>query len=396
MNLDILDNTITSDGCPTTDPIIPPPTSNIWKNDYNPFNKWKVLAWYERFLAIKNNKFMAPVNVALDLIQGTGQKKACGAFKCNFCMSDFDNNGTQASIPEKIALSLPEFFSKWGVKSLCIAGHHSDPLMYKHDTLQKFLRLCKKWNLEVGFVSTGAYFTQDMLEVVAETCNWSGWSINAGKSETLTFMVGVDAFDQIIDNIKYMNDFVKRNDLKHDIGYKFLITDENHDEIIDGVQIASEIGVRHFQIRPCELPLSRSIKIDTDVVEHQIKESIALYERKDFEIFGIREKFKSDFTKKVPKRCIASPLGSTWKADGDIVICPDRRWSAHQPNMVLGNFIKEGVEIIRDEVWGGPRHAKMIEAANCNLDTCIRCTAYSWHEIYENVIEDDKMDVTLI
>jgi hypothetical protein len=131
---------------------------------------------------------------------------------------------------------------------------------------------------------------------------------------------------------------------KHTIGYKYLITDDNYMEILAGVKLAAELGVRHFQLRPTELDIERSSKIDKATVEYQMREALK-YQTEKFEVFGIREKFTAELTKRCPKRCIASPLGSTWMADGTVVICPDRRWTANKYNM--GNFITEGAEAIR-------------------------------------------------
>jgi len=266
--------------------------------------------------------------------------------------------------------------------------------MYNHKYLSLFLTECKKYGIEVGIVSNGRFYTDEMSDVVVSTCKWSGWSINCGSQETYQKITGMDSEDffRVIMKMKRMAD----HGSKHNVGYKFLITDENYSEILNAIQLASWVGARHFQIRPCELPPERSSLIDIEVVESQIREGIDKYERPgEFEIFGIREKFTSNFMKKPPKRCIASPLGSTWKADGSVVICPDRRWSWNKPDMVMGNFITDGLESIREK-WGGSEHIKMIDAANESLSDCIRCTAYSWHEIYENVVEKDNMDVSLI
>jgi len=369
---------------------------NIETNEYNPFNKYKVLAWYDRMKRIETGNFDAPVNIALDVLSGTSTHKLCGGFQCSFCMSNFSPDEKVARIPKEILFTMPHFFHDWGVKSLCLAGHNSDPLMYNHNDMIEFLRLCQRFNIEVGFVSNGAFYTDAMIEEVARTCNWSGWSINAGKAETHLKITGSDKFNSVISNIEKMSEVIEKYRLKHDIGYKFLITDDNYMEIIDAIKLSSEIGVRHLQIRPCELPIEKSKKIDVSIVEEQIKEGIERYERPgEFEVFGVREKFKSDFTKITPKRCIASPLGSTWMADGSISLCPDRRWSVHQPNMSLGNFIEEGLEAIRRK-WGGVKHKKMIEEANKQIDSCIRCTSLSWHNIYEEVIVKDSLDITLI
>jgi len=372
-------------------------SENIWTNQYNPFQRFKVLAWYDRMKSIQKGIYQAPVNIALDICQGTKNHKLCGGFNCNFCMSNLEDVGRVAYIPEKILLEIPRFYFEWGVKSICLAGHNSDPTMYRQSVLIKFLELCKKWNVEVGFVSNGAFYTQKLLEAVAETCNWSGWSINASTAKTHFLLTGMPekTFDRIISNIQKMAIYKNKRNLDHDIGYKYLITNENYNEILIGVELANKIGVRHFQIRPCELPEWRRKKIDVNIVEQQIKEALKYERPGEFEIFGIREKFNPDFSKKPPKRCIASPLGSTWKADGDIVICPDRRWSAHQPNMVLGNFIKDGFKAIVRK-WNGIEHQKMIDAANADINKCIRCTSFSWHEIYEECIEKDSLDITLI
>lgn len=367
--------------------------SNIWTNEYNPFQKWKVLAWHDRLIAIKNSQFKAPVNIALDILQGTQLKKKCGQFKCNFCMSNIEDIGQESVIPDKDLLSLPKFFSDWGVKSLCIAGHHSDFTMYNHLTLIKFLELCSFFKLEVGVVSNGAYFSKSLIEASVKYCTWSGWSVNAGTAKTHNKITSTNTFDKIIENIKYTSKVRDKVNPLHSIGYKYLITDDNYMEILEAVKIAKDIGVNHFQIRPTQLPIQRSNRIDVEEVNNQILQSLQ-YERKgEFEIFGIREKFTSEFEKITPKRCIASPLGSTWKADGDVVICPDRRWSANQ--FKLGNFLSNGVESIY-KVWGNSKHIKMIENINKDIQNCIRCTSFCWHDIYENCIEKDRMNVSLI
>jgi sulfatase maturation enzyme AslB (radical SAM superfamily) len=370
---------------------------NILSNEFNPFQKFKVLCWYDRLKKIKTGKFAAPVNIALDLIQGTAKKKMCGEFNCNFCMSNFEEVGEIAKIPRDVLMNIPQFFNEWGVRSICLAGHHSDPAMYNHSDLMKFLRLCNRWNVEVGFVTNGAYLTKKLMEEIARTCNWSGFSVNAGTEEDHALVTNTKkgTFKTIIDNMKYISGYAKEYELDHDVGYKMLITDDNYKYIYDGVINAKAAGARHMQIRPAELSVERSEKIDTKLVDEQIRHGLELEVPGEFEIFGIKEKFTPDFKKITPRRCIASPLGSTWMANGDIVICPDRRWSAHLPDMTLGNYVKEGLEEIRRK-WGGKEHLAMITAANADIKNCIRCTSLQWQNMYEHTIEKDDMDLTLI
>lgn len=371
--------------------------TNIWSNELNPFQKFKLLCWYNRMKAIKTGNFEAPVNIALDLVQGTEGKKLCGGLNCNFCMSNLEDYGKKAYIPKEILFKIPEFYQQWGVKSVCLAGHNSDPLMYNHEKLSKFLRLSYKNDVEIGFVTNGYLLTDNIIPEITRNCKWTGLSINAGRPETHAHITKTTpkVFNRIIENVRKLVNYCKKYKINHPVGYKYLITDENYTEIIDAIKIAKKIGCRQIQFRPCELPVERTKKIDVKIVEEQIKEGFKYEIANEFEVFGIREKFAPEFTKIAPKRCIATPLGSTWKADGDIVICPDRRWSAHEPKMILGNYIKEGLEVIRRK-WGGKEHVAMIAEANKNINKCIRCTSYQWHNLYENTVESDPMDIRLI
>jgi len=372
-------------------------SNNIISNEYNPFQKWKVLAHYERMLKIQTGNFAPPVFVGLFPIQGISTKKKCGGFNCNYCISDFEETAVEASYPKDVFLSLPKFFHDWGVLSATLSGHNSDPLAYNHDTLIEFLRLWNGHHLDIGIISNGILYTDNLIEDVARNANWSGWSMNSGKSETHAKIscTKEGTFDKVVSNIVKTAEYRDKHKLKHQIGYKFLILDKNFDEIIDAVKLAKSIGINQMQIRPAELPFDRASKIDSKIVEDQMREAMSFAVPGKFDIYGIREKFTTDFTKRVPKRCIASPLGTTWKADGDVALCCDRMWDTHIEGFSLGNFIEEGPEAIRRK-WGSADHKKMIDNINNTLDKCIRCTYYNWHVIYENCVNEDKLDVNLI
>jgi MoaA/NifB/PqqE/SkfB family radical SAM enzyme len=312
-------------------------------------------------------------------------------------MSDLEDVGVEARVPVEILRVIPEFWRSWGVESICLAGHNSDPLAYNHAHLVNFIRALYRCDIEAGLVTNGVLLTEDLIPDISRNCKWTGFSVNAGTSETYQAITGTkeSSFVRVCDNIAALTEHCRKYRVKHAVGFKYLITDENCTEIYQAVELAKRLGCRHMQIRPCELPEHRSSKINTDMVDEQVVRGLELQVRGQFEIFAMKEKFTVGLRKKQPARCIATPLGSTWKADGDIVICPDRRWSAHQPNMTLGNYIREGLEVIRRK-WGGPEHVAMIRQANEKIGECIRCTSLMWHELYENTVENDVMDIRLI
>jgi pyruvate-formate lyase-activating enzyme len=370
--------------------------TNIWSSYYNPFQDFKMLAWYDHFKAIKTGHFLPPVNVALDINSGTSKIKLCGPnFRCKMCMSDIIDDETPHVLDREILFSIPQFFNEWGVKSICLGGDSSDWTTYNQDDSIKFLRLCKQYNIQVGVVSNGAWYGEDLIEETARNCEWSGWSVNSYSAENHKVITGSETWEKVIGNMTKMAAYAKKKHFDHTTCYKFLIMPENFEHIYEAVQVAKDAGCRHVQIRPTELPVEEALKIIPEVVEQQMRKSLELEVPGQFEVFGIREKFNRDFTKITMERCIATPLGSTWLADGSIVLCPDRRWSAHKPGYSWCNYVKEGLEAVRRK-WGGPEHLEAIRLVNEDIHNCIRCSSIKFHDIYENTVASDPMNITLI
>lgn len=375
--------------------------SNIFSKEYNPFNKYKVLCHYDRMVEIDKwykgitTICPAPVNIALDFIYSTDDKKICGGFKCSMCMSDRDVKKSETKrIPKEKLLALPNFFRGWGVKSLCLAGHNSDPSLYHVPTQIEFLRRCKENNIEIGYVSNGAYLVKELMETLCFTPKWTGFSVNAGNALSHKLITGTDTYDKVMFNMNYMSEYIKSNKCAHTVGYKFLILPENYDTILEGVKNAIIAGANLFQLRPADMSNEDIKKIDIKIVEEQMQEALVKYSDK-IEFYGIKEKFNTDLTKRLPKRCIASPLGSTWMGNGEIVLCPDTRWKHEKEGFVLGNFIEEDFISIINK-WNGEEHRQMINNYNKDIHNCMRCTSVHFHELYENVITKDNLDLNLI
>ncbi|KKN01058.1 hypothetical protein LCGC14_1131640, partial [marine sediment metagenome] len=286
---------------------------------------------------------------------------------------------------------IPKFLHDWGVKAVCLAGESGDPSLYPG--LHKVLKEFHYWNIDIGLVSNGFAYTDRQIRAAAHYCKFVGFSMDAGTPESYAKVHGVPGtnFEKVIENIKRLARYKEENNLDVQIGYKFLLFPESYDTLLKAAEIASDIGVNHFQIRPAEIPVGETKKIDISEVNKQIEEAMKL-ETKDFGVFGIRHKFKPDFTKKTPKHCYATPLTSTWTADGSIILCVDLRDENYN---TLCNYRKEGLQRIK-ELWGSEKHRKLIEGLNQRLDNCKRCTNFGYNEIVEKAFVKDSMDMRLI
>lgn len=353
-----------------------------WTDEYNPFNSWKSLAWAERMKAIVNGKFMTPVTLNLDLIEGCN-------YDCTHCAYKHMKN-RKSIVPTNIAMKIPRFASGWGVQGACIAGGRGDPLL--HPDLDKILKEFHRWKIDVGLTTNGFAFDDKTLRAAAHYCRFVGFSVDAGTKEAYTKVHNVpeNYFETVVNNMKKLYAYKKNNKLGVQIGYKCLILPDSYDTLYEAARIARDAGAEHFQIRPAKLSLEETRKIDVETVNEQIRKATTL-ETNSFKIFGVRHKFKKDLTKKSVTRCYITPLTTTWLANGNVILCLDSR----DERYTLCNYIRDGLETVKN-VWGSKKHKDIVKKLNKNLDKCRACTCYKYNEIIENVFVKDNMDKRLL
>lgn len=356
-----------------------------WSDPFNPFNSFKVLRWGKHLEMLADGEIPPyPIVINLDLQRGCN-------YKCKHCIWSKRRDLKPTKVPLELALKIPKFLHNWGVKAVCLAGESGDPSLYPE--LHKILKELHYWNIDIGLVSNGFAYTDEQIRAAAHYTTFTGFSIDAGTAESYAEVHGVQQknFAKVIENIGKLAKYKERNNLDVQIGYKFLLFPESYDTLYEAAKIARDIGANHFQIRPAELPVEETKKINISEVNKQIEQAMKL-QTKDFGVFGIRHKFKPDFTKKTPKHCYATPLTSTWTADGNIVLCVDLRDEDYN---TLCNYRKEGLQRIK-ELWGSEKHRKLIEELNKRLDNCKRCTNFGYNEIIEKAFVKDSMDIRLI
>ena len=354
-----------------------------WTDEYNPFNPMKVLKWSKNIEAILDGNFLPPVTVNLDLMEGCN-------YNCPECIW-IERKDNRYEIPTEIALKIPKFLHDWGVKSVFMAGGSGDPSLHKD--LHKILKELHNWNLDIGLITNGLVLKDKKLRAAAHYTKFVGFSMDAGTEEAYAIVHGVPEsfFDKVLNNISVLDNYRKKNDLDMQIGYKFLLFPESYHTLYKAAEIARDIGVNHFQIRPAELSAEKTKQIDIDEVNKQIEKARGL-ETDSFGVFGIRHKFKPDLTKLEIDHCYVTPLTSTWLANGDVILCADSRDKNYEP---LCNYIEDGLQTVR-ELWGTKRHRDLIKWMNENLHNCKRCAYSGYNSKIKNMFVEDKMDARLI
>jgi len=356
-----------------------------WTSPYNEFNSLKILYFKEHLNAIAKGKFLPPITTDTD------PSSICN-FNCVWCNAKGIRRDNSKIIPPKHLLKLADFYKEWGVKSTCVSGG-GEPMV--NPGFSDFLYRLKKNGIKSGVISNGSLMTEKNARAIADCSSWCGISVDAGSREVFAKVKGLkdeSIFDKVIENIRTLARIKKETNSNVELTYKYLLHPFNVKDIYKAAKLAKSIGINTFHLRPVcwdNLYGQRNKKpIDfsniSKTIEEEIEKSRKL-EDENFKFYSVRHKFGESFERKINfKRCWATPLVSTFGADGNVHLCFDVRG---KKEWILCKHYPDPKEILK--VWGSSKHKKIINSVN--VEKCPRCTFGPHNEIIEKVILEDKM-----
>lgn len=385
-----------------------------YTSPFNPFNSWKIAFHIERMKEIGmwldegdhgnlGKMFLGrtlppPVYVTID------PSDACN-HECPFCISGMLNAKDSTILSKDLLLSLADVLCDWddgdfSIEAVSIAGG-GEPLANKHTAefmrklAENFESLCGP---EFALISNGELLTDEVIEVLAESASWAGFSIDAGNSVDHFKMHrskknGEYAFDKIIENVSKLckrRDKVDRNP-KLNVGYKFNVHPDSYASILQAAGLAKSIGCNQISYRPVHLP--NAAQVYPPIIESSqngITQARKLYEDENFLVHGVIHKFGKkwepihDFGS-----CTMTSLGLVFSANGELYICCDRRGD---DKMSLGKWHDGKVARLNmiKSAWGSKRHYELVR--DINLKECPRCSLYFYNKLFQEAILKDSMN----
>jgi len=370
---------------------------DLQSSTWHPFNSQKVLSHGERMEAIVGEQYLPPVVLNLD-VSGKCQ------YKCPHCHHRRlqVKSKLMPDLPKRLAHTLPYFLRTWkqnghGVKGCCIVGSQGDALLYPY--LPKLLQDLHFEGVQVGLVSNGYGFTDQLLNHTAFYSLFTGFSMDAGTKAGYERVKGCPegAWKKVLKNIESLTSIIRNNNLRNDVGWKILILPDTYKEIYESCKIAKDLGCRYVQIRPADLPLTQLEEIKIPSVMESIQKAIdELEEEGVFEIVGIRHKFQPNLTRILPSYCYLTPLTVTVTSDGKAYPCVDRRCDE---DTLLADCSENGWVSLK-EVWGSSQHLNIIHnVINCKgkgPSCSIRCSNYGYDKFFLNYFVQDNVDRNMI
>lgn len=356
---------------------------------YTSFNSYKGLTYYERYKNILDwmdgkAQLGPPVECNLDPIA------ACNV-SCYFCITQryLKNKaevGPMRMLPTEYMYRLVDFLVEWGVKGLCISGGGEPTL---HKGLPGLPEYAVGRGLKTAMFTNGT----NMNALLADSMlmgQFLSLSINAADAETYKRIMGVDLYDKVDANLRYL--VSRKGNSKTFMCVRMLILPENWNQLHAVCKWAKEIGLSGFNCRPVDFERSDiegHKKLDLPV--EAIHEQIALCHEEatpDFKVFANLHKFDDKFhVKKDFTDCLATPLLIPILQDGNAYLCVDKKMEAAYR---IGNCYPNPYRIL--DWWGSDLHRKMVKGVDIN--SCSRCTFGQYNRQIIEVTKDDRMMVS--
>ncbi len=357
-----------------------------WTEPFNSFNSWKGLMYKAQYDGILSGKFLPPIEASIDPTYN------CNV-DCVWCNSrrilHNEANHGKAMPPEHL-LRLVKFLLGWGVRGFCYAGGGEPTL---HPGLYDAMLKVREGGGDNAIITNAiAINTAHKQEVIASNCRWVGVSLDAATPERYAQVKKTPAenFERVLDNVRNMVAYAKKNNPRCQIAIKYLIHPSNADQIADACAIARDLGVAHFHARPAASEniegLGEVLDFPMDLINEQLARCLEM-QTDTFKTFGVRHKFTGSFNLEHGfSRCLSSPLAIQCGADGNVYFCVD--WRGNK-DMVLGTHYPDPEAIL--DFWGSPKHVEAMK--HIEVDKCPRCTYGVYARQIENAVEADAMCV---
>lgn len=345
-----------------------------WRNEnrYNSFNSYKGLCYIEHYQKIVSwldgkNLLPPPIEASLDPIN------ACNN-QCWYCNSQRYLRENPARIKrwgrdylEEILIDL----SLWGVKAFCWGGGGEALLNLRLPGMTKF---GVDLGMECSIITNGALLTDELIDDLLY-CRWIGISLDSAVPETYKKIRGTDDCLRVLENVRKL----VRKRTKTDISIKVLVLPETIDNILYTCQVAKDLGVQDFHVRPVDLErkdfkMAQTLNLDIPKIQGIFEECHKL-ETPDFHVYTVTHKYDENFHVKHDfKKCFASPLVVQVCTDKRKYVCVDHRL---EPRFEIKD-------------WGSDQHRELLLGINPSED-CARCTWSEYNRQIEECVQEDRL-----
>jgi GTP 3',8-cyclase len=314
----------------------------------NVFSPYKLLAFPGVLKSARDAAPLKPINLEINPINFCNQS-------CTWCTYGYLHERSEQLDIGKI-YELLEDAKQLEVKSLTWTGG-GEPTVYKN------LHLAMARAVELGFSqginTNGRNLPKPVQQLICGNFDYIRFSVDAGTDETYckTHRVKKGEFAKVIENITQLCTAKEAGKSNLTIGFSFLVDHSNVLDLAKAAQLAKEIGVDYFQIKPIVNYVESNDQFSSNSdLWLLIQEQLGLLADLQSDRFSVRflgHKFNDILKSKESygrtyDTCRGNELLATVGADGSVDVCcafkGDKNWSFGNINSQRFREIWEGSE----------------------------------------------------
>jgi hypothetical protein len=216
---------------------------------------------YERFLI---SKHLNRIKAIFGYVRGSSKdpvppleveiqpSEECG-LNCGHCIGRHlgKRRAASAALSSNLESLLDYVAGPWRIERFRLSGLLGDPLSEDgRQVTLGFLEAAKSKKREVVVLTNGlALESKGVIERLAKA-DYIHISLDAASGETFALLKGSDAFDKAVRGTKDLCWYLRRNNLKTQVGLGFVVTQENAHEVVAAISLANEIGTDFIRFKP--------------------------------------------------------------------------------------------------------------------------------------------------
>ncbi len=336
----------------------------------NPFEPYKILYWSDKIKKLLMGDIPNPVFVTID------PSNYCNS-NCKHCFVKDYNKDNRANLDKDLMIKIIKDLRWGGVKAMAFCGG-GEPLM-NPATLDAIIA-CGDVGLENGLITNGTLLDDKIMDAVLNNSSFIRLSVDAATKETYKEVHGIDKFDGVINNIKYLT---THNENGTEVSASFLITKDNYMEVYSFADLMTRLGVDRITYKYAYTSY-KGINLDYNGFDwvknnHELHELIDKV-KNDFNNVSLRHPstFNDEDIKPLNKlynKCVVAPLNmATVLATGELSLCCDRRGE-----LIIGDLHNKSFW----DLWYGDKMREVYKNINVN-DCPSRCKSTEYNCIIKD------------
>ncbi len=323
------------------------------------------LHWHlERVNLWLKGERIAPIHIDV------GLSKGCN-IRCEYCFGvlqgNFYRKGAEIYFPRKPLLRYLKDAAELGVKSMAFIGE-AEPLLNPH--VYEAIHTAKKSGLDVSLGTNGILLdTGNPGKQALKDLSWIRFNISAGTKRGYLRVHRSDAFETVVEKIKFCVETKKRYSLSVTIGLQMVLTPTNIDQVIPLAKLGQDLGVDYLVIKQCSDTISGRLGVFKRLNEYEnfypILKGAERLSQKDYHVI-IKWKKITNKGYRNYRQCLGVPFLLYSSGEGKIYPC-GMFFDYKEKRYCMGDLIKQSFkEIIKGKrYWQVVEEVKKIDVRKC-------------------------------